>query len=321
METITSLKGRYSPGRIDGGRAFLEWELEDGRFSMSGEIWDRQGSDCVSAGQCVDEIADSFPNDKKLQRMREIWERWHLNDMKAGSPAQEHWLKAHAADWEHYQETAREAVKAGAEIMQHYQWAASALSGVGLNPDRSYRYTGPGAANIRDEGAGYTYGSAWIKDELPPEIVAEITAWSEAPGAAPADLEPFEEFIKARKVSSSIEEIDERPDSTWDGDPNARHFRAVLHNGKARLTAYYSQGSGIKGTPKTGDILRAIVSNAQLVEGRDFKEFAAELGLDDDSRKAEKSYRLCSKEAEKLRRFLGEEDYKFCLYGEEAAAS
>ena len=306
MTTSNALKGRYSPGRIDGGRAFVEWELTDGRFSMSGQVWDRQGSDCVTAGQCVDEIAEAFPNDAKLQRMREIWDRWHLNDMKPGSPKQTAWLKAHDAEY-------RAALTAGKD---GYQWTCEALAAAGLNPDKSYRYDGPGAANIRDEGAGYPYGHAWIKEELPPEVVAEIMAWSDAPGSEPEDVQPFEEFIKSRGLTAEVEETDSNPNWT-DAHYGATHWKATLKLGKRRLTCHYSQGSAVQGMPTAGDVLRAIVSDAALVEDQSFEDFARNLGLSDDSIKAQRMFAECVKAAAKLRKFLGEADFQFALYGTE----
>ena len=66
-------------------KATLEWELtSDGEFTMSANIWNPRETDIYCGGQCVDEVASYFPYNAKVQRMVEIWRRWHLNDSQAG---------------------------------------------------------------------------------------------------------------------------------------------------------------------------------------------------------------------------------------------
>lgn len=299
-------QGRYNPGKIDGGRALVEWTLTgSGKFSMTGEVWDRQGSDITQGGQCIDDIADAFPQDEKLQRMRRIWERWHLNDMKAGSPRQEAWLKAHRVE--------RDAQ--GANVRDYYQWATNCLAEAGLNPDREFAYTGSGAVNVKQD-RGYIYGSAWVHEEIPADVIAEIVSWSEAPGSTPEEIEPFADFIKSRGITAKIIEADSNP--SWiNKDDGATHWKATLKLASRRMTVFYSQGSAHTKAPKTGDILRSVVSDAALVDGRDFDNFCSEVGFEKDSRKSESMYKACLKEATKLKALLGEKDYKFALYGEE----
>jgi hypothetical protein len=135
-------------------KAYLKWDLtEFGRFTASGEIWNPSETDCYACGQIVDTVADFFPNREQVKRIRAVWENWHLNDMKAGSPAQEAWLKENPVSVK-YPES-------------HYVKASEALKNAGLNPDASF---------VRN-GEPYRYGSAWIKSELPQEIIEEIKSW------------------------------------------------------------------------------------------------------------------------------------------------
>jgi hypothetical protein len=127
-------------------KAAITWELESGRFSMQAEIWNPRETDIYCGGQCVDTIAAMFPHDKKAQRMVEVWKRWHLNGMKAGTPAQESYLREHPVNAV-YPES-------------HYDKASEALQAAGLNPDN-----------------GYKYGAAWLREDLPPEVIAEIKSW------------------------------------------------------------------------------------------------------------------------------------------------
>lgn len=156
------MEHHYKIGKVDyngNGRrncmAEITWDLQGGRFTMSARIWNPAGTDCYASGQCVDEVANFFPSNGKVQRMRAIWRAWHLNDMQAGSPAQTAWLKQHAGEFDRAKG-------------DRFTWATQALAAAGLNPDPDYLHN----------GKPYRYGSAWLEIALPPEVVAEIESWA-----------------------------------------------------------------------------------------------------------------------------------------------
>ena len=67
--------------------AFVEIEYENGRLSLHGVIGPKSNGECYgSAGQCVDEIREGTPTEdwtrEMLDKLCEIWDRWHLNDMR-----------------------------------------------------------------------------------------------------------------------------------------------------------------------------------------------------------------------------------------------
>ena len=101
---------------------------------------------------------------ERLQKFFSIWARWHLNDMRAGSPAQEEFLRTHAAEWETYK------AEAGS-ITSHYTWACKVLAAAGLHPDPGHN--------------DYRYGSAWLREEVPKSVLARA--------GSPAQ----EEFLRA----------------------------------------------------------------------------------------------------------------------------
>lgn len=149
---------RYVLGKCDYNtpgkkncEAEITWGLKDGKFSMSAGIWMPSKRDYLCCGQCVDRVAEYFPDDAKAQRMRAIWERWHLNDMRPGSQVQEDWLRANPIDPKEY-----------AYPKSHYEVAGVKLAAVGLNPDPD----------------GYKYGHAWKREEIPAEVIAQIESWS-----------------------------------------------------------------------------------------------------------------------------------------------
>lgn len=159
-------ENKYYLGKCDGygrGRAYCDayitWTFDGKKFSMCAEVWRPSKSDIIMGGQCVGEVAAMFPKDKKAQRMVEIWKRWHLNDMKAGSPAQEMWLRENPIDPVEY-----------TYPKDHYTVASTKLEAAGLNPDPDYLHN----------GEPYKYGHAWLKEEIPAEVAAEIKSWEEA---------------------------------------------------------------------------------------------------------------------------------------------
>jgi hypothetical protein len=79
-----------------------------------------------------------------VQQLRDIWEKWHLNDMQAGSPAQTAFLEANPVS-----------------RADHYTAATEALKAAGLNPDLNYLH----------KGKPYKYGSAWLFVEVPAEAL------------------------------------------------------------------------------------------------------------------------------------------------------
>lgn len=156
-------ENRYVLGMVDYARsgkanceAAITWSLKDGRFSMCAEIWNSRKTDILCGGQCVAEVAARFPSDAKAQRMLAIWKEWHLNDMKAGSPAQAAFLKSFP-ERQHYEDG----------FGSHFEWALAKLTEAGINPDPGFLHN----------GKPYSYGSAWLKVELPSEVEAEIKSW------------------------------------------------------------------------------------------------------------------------------------------------
>jgi hypothetical protein len=120
---------------------------KEGKFSMSGSIWNARRTDIVAGGQCIDTIAELFPEDKKIQQMHQVWRKYHLNDCTAGSPRQEEFLE-------------------GLGITSYDEKIAK-LKEAGLEPDTQYLHN----------GKPYSYGSAWLKTEIPVEIIAQIKSW------------------------------------------------------------------------------------------------------------------------------------------------
>ena len=131
------------------------------RLTIQGEVWKPNRSDIVVGGQCLDTIRQYFGKNPNVARLLEIWERWHLNDMRAGSPAQEDALRP---------------VKHTFDRADWYREACNYLESIGLLVDESYRVpcvTEDGHKGLR----GYRYGTAWVYEPLPQAIIDEVANW------------------------------------------------------------------------------------------------------------------------------------------------
>lgn len=114
-------------------------------FSMRGNVWNLRRTDIYSGGQNRYEIGRLCGSGPKVRRLIEIWDRWHLNCLKAGTRAQQAAIDAHKTanpDWRH-----------------GYTAACEVLEAKGLLVDR-----------------GYKYGSAWLVEPLPAEVREEVEA-------------------------------------------------------------------------------------------------------------------------------------------------
>jgi len=127
-------------------------------------------------------------------------------------------------------------------------------------------------------------------------------------------------FIKRNLIRiKKCERVEKNPNNPdW---KDADHWRVVLSIGKKgdcrQMTTYFSMGYGHKGKePKAEDILDCLASDSSGVN-QDFEDWAADLGYDSDSRKAERTYRVCIEQARKLELFLNYEQYEELLYDTE----
>lgn len=125
--------------------AYLEIEVEDSErgkvLSISGYVSGSHGY----GGQCQNSIAEDFigthsnlSNEKQamLGRLIEIWDRYHLNDMNAGTEKQ-----------------------------------MKALKGKNLSYENALEYLESINLKIDD---GYKYGTAWLFEEIPSSVLKEV---------------------------------------------------------------------------------------------------------------------------------------------------
>ena len=142
------MKRTFNFGKIDyygRGRKInlveVKVELSDkGVFTASATIWNSKKTDCVCAGQCLDEVARHIKSDK-FKKIHRLWKQYHLNDMHAGTEKQEAAL-----------------IEAGLTgFASDYRKCCDYLESIDLLVDD-----------------GYKFGTSWLKRDIPVEDIAEI---------------------------------------------------------------------------------------------------------------------------------------------------
>jgi len=116
--------------------------------------------------------------------------------------------------------------------------------------------------------------------------------------------ETLQQFIDREHITAEAEYADDNPQIS-DMPPGSRHWRVIFRRGRRRMTIPFSQGPALHDDPTAVDVLDCVVSDSSSID-QPFEHWAADLGWDSDSRKAERCYRACVRQAAKLRQFLGE---------------
>jgi hypothetical protein len=82
----------------------------------------------------------------------------------------------------------------------------------------------------------------------------------------------------------------------------------ILRRGRRKMTVVFSMGRGLEGrAPEAVDVLDCLAMDAAGVRNAaDFEGWCSEYGFDADSRKAEKTFKACEKQASQLERFIGD---------------
>ena len=126
----------------------------------------------------------------------------------------------------------------------------------------------------------------------------------------------IKQFIKENGLTMSCEYADsnpnmERKDMDHYKVTIKRRFK-VLGNyldtryGFKQMTLFFSQGYGVEGVPTLESVLSCLISDSYC--GSSFQDFCENLGYDNDSRKAEKTFKAILKQTSKLKKLL---DNKF----------
>lgn len=153
MKTINKI---VRLGRGEYGDIFCKIKFINGKLSISGVEGPLRGGDCKgSCGQIIMgymehgleiDPAEGWDTDK-IETFLNYWDQWHLNDLTAGSPAQERYLAEHPIEYKYPQ--------------SHYDAACQALESAELNPDPDFIYN----------DKPYKYGHAWLFTKIPDDVI------------------------------------------------------------------------------------------------------------------------------------------------------
>ena len=180
-------------GRDKIGRKIdFEWELKETKngleFSMSAMYWNKPHTDIIRGGQCCDDVLKEIhtwaTSRKKALRMVEIWSQYHLNGMNAGCAHQraEHWENRRIPRDEVGDKYAG-GDERGIYATQvypleacegHFEKGAWVNASPFVSRDHCHK---DGLLTKKCPVCGYQYGSAWIHEDIPEEIIKEIRSW------------------------------------------------------------------------------------------------------------------------------------------------
>jgi len=260
-------------------------------LSICGNVWNAAGSDISSGGQNHEEIEKLFPDNAAVQRLVEIWERYHLGSMNSGTRRQRDFLK-------------------DARVKAVYPQSQYDLDCKTLEKANLLWVTNMPVTPITDTTPpyrNYKYGEAWLVEALPAEVEAEVVRLCgelTANRAATAPEFDPQNFAQEHGIHADAEQVDSNPNMV-DGPRDMNHWKVTLRRGKSRLTVYFSQGSAHTKPPTAIEVLGCLASDSSGTE-ESFEEWCSSFGYDVDSRKSEKTYKACAKQAAALKKFLGD---------------
>jgi hypothetical protein len=130
-------------------------------LSITGTVRKPDRSDAYTCGQICDTVQEYFGKSRTIRRICEIWQRYHLNGMRAGTRVQ---MEALAG----LKFTTGEFYKLRCEVL-----AEKHLLDVPI-PEESrenFRYMVGADGELPTT---YRFGSAWLYEPIPPEVLDEL---------------------------------------------------------------------------------------------------------------------------------------------------
>lgn len=122
-------------------------------LSISATVYNKDQTDIICTGQCLDTISETNLGQNTLfQEIYDLWQKHHLNDMHAGTPAQEKALKD-AIENEILSKSAS------------YTEQVAYLKSIQMYVDETVKDS---------KGKGYRYGHGWLYEPIPDEDIKRI---------------------------------------------------------------------------------------------------------------------------------------------------
>lgn len=187
------MKKILNPGDVMAGNRtvpvplFVKVSITDGRLSITGVEGPKANGDAVgSSGQCRDSLSELVRfnpgwDAQNVQLLRQVWERWHLNDMRPGCEHQRAGVAAFPDDPFNGTPWNKRPIDPAKPLHAYGRHAANQTS-----PTRNML----GWVSTKEHAAGllcrpcptcgYKYGTRWLKEDLDPEVPKFLSALPES---------------------------------------------------------------------------------------------------------------------------------------------
>ena len=124
-------------------------------LSICGTVWNQPHTDCIMGGQCLDDMYPYLKYNALFREIHELWKKYHLNGMHAGTPEQE---------------KAVEQWKQNTGKRYDYTEVCEYLKSIRLY---EVMFTGC-TVGRRYNNEPYKYGHGWVIQELPGDVLLRI---------------------------------------------------------------------------------------------------------------------------------------------------
>lgn len=113
----------------------------------------------------------------------------------------------------------------------------------------------------------------------------------------------IKQFIKRHHITARAKYVDSNPNMP---DFKGDHWKVTLTMNGHQMTVPFSKGYGHHSAEPTADEVLECLAQDSFSIDQPFEVWAEGLGYDTDSRNAERIYRTCQTQTNKLRRLLGD---------------
>lgn len=166
----------------------VELSGEKGKDSLSicGDIWNAAHTDIVSGGQNLDEMTEFLKGNPVFDEIYDLWKKYHLNDLNAGSYRQEKALEEESERRNAAHRENGEKEENPLTYASRYDEAVEYLKSIGLYvveledgesvEEHDYEIDG---VNYHVSAQTFPYGAGWVHRRLSGETIQRVMKLTE----------------------------------------------------------------------------------------------------------------------------------------------
>ena len=137
-------------------------------FSVCCNVWNASHTDIIAGGQCLDDanIVRKMAHNRLYMEILNLWKKYHLNDMHAGTPTQEKCLQEHKNE--------SDAIRRQLEQAHPYyncKYLQPNISQYEIDCEILKKY---GLYEVTHDGKPYKYGHGWLYEPIPQKDLQRI---------------------------------------------------------------------------------------------------------------------------------------------------